>query len=404
MKKKCMSRFKCVIIQSPKIFTKMSQRRVSSSTGTADSANSATAASDLSDVNRSHWNCVNKKKEKDSFFHDLNFMRHVLSNNGSEKSETSPSGEGEHRRTDEGKLITIILNNTLCGNSAKIIVKSDIVICADGGANQLYNLCQKLHREKTSNSGVSTLKGGEIRNEKDTQINEHLTHNTYMGMSTKSEHKNDKYSPSERKKYENFLDENKLSHLFNIPVKRDKNASNFPHNILPDLICGDFDSINVHVYNYYKNKSVLFEKCSNQEDTDLDKCIDKIKRYIKNDDKVLILGATGNRFDHTCANISSLYKNVSVSSLYLIGENNFIFLLRKGYHVINTDSHVFEKNCGILPIGGKCKIKTEGLKYDLNYEYLSFDKRISSSNEIIQQCIKVENDSPIVWHSQLKNV
>ncbi|ETB60185.1 thiamine pyrophosphokinase [Plasmodium yoelii 17X] len=318
---------------------------------------------------------------KDEYFiHDFDFMEYFLSNYEDQSSQIFKRKYACSENTnDNGKFITIILNNVLCKNSSKILNKSDILICADGGANRLYNLYKDI--DKLEN----------INNDK----NEYLNCENIKKNET----------------------ETKLSNLFNKTIERDQDFENdvsqvgkkkkkFKHypKILPDLICGDFDSININVYNFYKKNNVLFEKCTDQNNTDLDKCIDKIKHYVKKNDKIFILGATGNRFDQTCANISSLYKKTLKNNIYLIGENNFLFLLKEGKHIININPNVFEKTCALLPIGNKCKIKTEGLKYNLNYEYLSFDKLISSSNEIIQTCIKISTDFPILYNCYLKDL
>ncbi|CXI34687.1 thiamine pyrophosphokinase, putative [Plasmodium berghei] len=328
-------------------------------------------------------NFCNDIGEKDEYFiHDFDFMEYFLSNYENKSNQIFKSKYACNENiNDNGKIITIVLNNVLCKNSSKILNKSDILICADGGANRLYNLYKDIDSLENINN---------INNDK----------NEYLNC------ENIKINEAEKK----------LSNLFNKTIERDQELENevsqvgkffFLKNypkILPDLICGDFDSININVYNFYKKNNVLFEKCTDQNNTDLDKCINKIKHYVKKNDKIFILGATGNRFDQTCANISSLYKKPLKNNLYLIGENNFLFLLKEGKHIININPNIFEKTCALLPIGNKCKIKTEGLKYNLNYEYLSFDKLISSSNEIIQTCIKISTNFPILYNCYLKDL
>ncbi|SBT87896.1 thiamine pyrophosphokinase, putative [Plasmodium malariae] len=419
-----MNTFKCIPMESRRKFSKLSQ-------------NYSSSKGNIKDVNFHYLNCHNSKNKPASFIHDLNFMKCILSNNGGKlREENSSIHEKEYLNKnstkDGGKLITIILNNTLCGNSSNIISNSDILICADGGANRLYNLCGEVDKKKMQNEKCNVHKEREMygkRHEIDSQKErQKLTESQIQTHKNNSmekvdmnmlvtnrkesctgealkENKNKNFKSAESYTYEEDLHVNKdkLFYIFNKLCKKDQKSLKFRQNVLPDLICGDFDSINEHVYDYYKSKSVLFEKCENQENTDLDKCIEKIRQHVNNNDKILILGATGNRFDQTCANISSLYKSVSLNSLYLIGENNFLFLLKEGNHIIHINFQIFEKFCAILPIGGKCKVKTEGLKYNLNYDCLSFDALISSSNEIISNEVKIFNDSPIIWYSQLKN-
>ncbi|CRG96790.1 thiamine pyrophosphokinase, putative [Plasmodium gallinaceum] len=370
---------------------------------------------------------LNFNEKFEVFYHNLDFMKYILLNNGKlYESHSSEYDQLNKIKNLNGKFITIILNNTLDKYTGKIISNSDIIICADGGANRLYNFCLKLKEEKNINNKQDLKE----RNEKnkieiDTGKNEDVKSIYMEDFSSKStnnsdiniseiEEKDILYKKIDKKKNDKNLKNNgectdknilynKLDNIFIEPIKRNKNDLNFPLKILPDLVCGDFDSINSEVYNYYKSKSVLFERCEDQITTDLDKCINKIKGYIKENDKIIVLGATGNRFDQTCANISSLYKNISLN-IYLISENNFLFLLKEGNHIVNVNLNIFEKNCGILPIGNKCKVKTEGLKYNLNYTYLSFDTIISSSNEIVQNEVKIFNESPVLWYSQLKEI
>ncbi|SOV14243.1 thiamine pyrophosphokinase [Plasmodium gaboni] len=360
-------------------------------------------------MTKNHKHYYSTSKEKDDFphYHNLEFMKYIFSNNNNDKIKdiktcTSVDSTNPNVCTDiyNYKLITIILNNTLCSHSYEIIKNSNVLICADGGANRLYDLCSTINEKHISNycmnnnicleQGIQVNKNDykkeQIKKREEQNISNHII-----------EHTNDKNVIA--KQLYDLFNNNKLT--INMDTKKKQNKNTI--EILPDFICGDFDSIYPHVYKHYKNEGVLFEKCPNQENTDLDKCIEKIKPYIKQNDKILVLGATGNRFDQTCANISSLYKNVqTINNIYLIGENNFIFLLKKGNHVIHINLNPFEKGCALLPIGAKCKVKTEGLKYNLNYEYLSFDSLISSSNEIIQNEVKICNDTPIIWNSQLK--
>ncbi|GAW80306.1 thiamine pyrophosphokinase [Plasmodium gonderi] len=338
-----------------------------------------------------HYNCMRGAAVGDYFVHELDFMKCILPKNGTKLGKDSPQPKSKREPIKESKLITIVLNNALCENSKKIIAKSDILICADGGANILYNMCQSLAKEKSTSDKSCSLEGKAKGD------------NTSLYTLYTNEQNGIKDNKSSEHEHQHGRDT--ISDLFKMRIKKNEDTVKCLTKIVPDLICGDFDSINKHVYKFYKNKSVLFEKCENQENTDLDKCIDTIRGYIMENDKILIVGATGNRFDHTCANISSLYKNVSLcGSIYLIGENNFLFLLKKGSHIIHINPQIFEKGCGILPIGAKCNVKTEGLKYNLNNEYLSFDKLISSSNEVLQNEVKVFNDSPVIWCSQLRAV
>uniref|UniRef100_A0A8C9LHR9 Thiamin pyrophosphokinase thiamin-binding domain-containing protein n=1 Tax=Piliocolobus tephrosceles TaxID=591936 RepID=A0A8C9LHR9_9PRIM len=395
MNKQFTTFFKFVIMKKQQEFTKI--RRLSVSHSTCSNINKKTSDNksvDNSIIEKS--NCKDKydngkydngkydngkydtdkyenTKRNEYYVHDLGFMKDVLSNRNVKFSEEYPAGnnindnnvKNVHKKDNihKERIITIILNNTLCAKSARIIANSDILVCADGGANHLYNLC---HRN-------DNIVDDDIVNENtincDTKTNKLIQNQ--MNATQAHSHK---------------------ATCSNIFTNKQNTSFKRPFNIVPNLICGDLDSIHEHVLAYYINKSVVFEKFSDQDDTDMDKCIKIIKKYTNINDRILILGGTGNRFDHTCANICSLYKNESLNNLYLLGENNFIFLLKKGKHIININFEIFDKICGLIPFNQKCKLKTKGLKYDLNYEYLSFDTLISSSNEAMQNSIYVFNN------------
>lgn len=270
--------------------------------------------------------------------HDLHFMTPLLQN-----------GKGllknNKNNCDNHKFVTILLNNTLDEYSYPILLNSDFLICADGGANRLYDWCKQENKIEL------------------------------------------KYKQNRIKEKSSACDDS----LF---IKKEL--------LLPDIICGDLDSIRKEVWLYYEKHSVEIEKIEDQNTTDLDKCLQRVQKQPCSNVVTFILGATGGRFDHTCANISTVYKNKHLSNIYLISEYNFIFLLKEGYNKILIDRNIFEKNCGIIPIGSRSIIKTEGLRYNLHNQSISFDSLISSSNEIITEDVSVCSNSAVLWCMQLK--
>lgn len=329
-----------------------------------------------------------------TFYHDLNFVHNLLHNERNDKEKKSNiSYEMEktniQKKGQKGQVIVIVLNNTLETYAYNIITSADFLVCADGGANRLYDLTLKM--EKKISNILKKPREGETSEKERTPSETELSTGRIEQKGTEKcsfrlcepHHSSDLLSP-QSPEGSNFTDSK-------VPI------------LLPNLICGDFDSIKENVYSFYKQKgSIRIERNSDTSNTDLDKCLDKIKNIINETDKILILGATGNRFDHACANIKSLYTYASLKNMYLLGEDNFLFLLNKGKNVIHVDDRVFKKNCGLLPIGEKCIVTTVGLKYNLNNEQLSFDTIISSSNEITEENVQVISSAPLLWFSQLK--
>ena len=81
--------------------------------------------------------------------------------------------------------------------------------------------------------------------------------------------------------------------------------SAFKLGVIPQFIIGDFDSIKQNVREYYSTRSKIINY-SRQNDTDVEKCL---KYAVKNNyEKAVILGATGDRLDHTICNLGILLK------------------------------------------------------------------------------------------------
>ena len=75
--------------------------------------------------------------------------------------------------------------------------------------------------------------------------------------------------------------------------------------IIPDYIVGDFDSINSSISDFFKkNGRTKIIKDNNQEKTDLELAIALAETL--NPSEILIIGAIGDRIDHTLANILCL--------------------------------------------------------------------------------------------------
>ena len=75
--------------------------------------------------------------------------------------------------------------------------------------------------------------------------------------------------------------------------------------LVPDVIIGDLDSISSEALKEFKSVSKII-RLKRQNDTDVEKCL---KYAIKNKfEEALLLGATGNRLDHTFCNLGIVLK------------------------------------------------------------------------------------------------
>lgn len=107
--------------------------------------------------------------------------------------------------------------------------------------------------------------------------------------------------------------------------------------------------------------------------------------------KVHILGAVGGRFDQTIHSFNQLYRMKSSDPFLqqiFITETDFIFLLSKGINYITYPGKSSFSNsktpiCGLLPIGtSTTRLTTFGLKYDIENWESSMKTQVSSSNAL----------------------
>ena len=150
--------------------------------------------------------------------------------------------------------------------------------------------------------------------------------------------------------------------------------------MLPNVIIGDFDSINPTILNYFKENNIKIHTypCDkNETDTQL-----AVQYAVDNGAKEIILvGCVGTRFDHTFANVSLL-----------------IWLMKRGIRGViinkNNEINVIDRYIELYgSIGEKVSllaitpmitgIHTKGLKYALEDGELSFDNPRGISNELI---------------------
>ena len=93
--------------------------------------------------------------------------------------------------------------------------------------------------------------------------------------------------------------------------------------LVPDLIIGDLDSISAKSLKEFKSVSKII-RLKRQNDTDVEKCL---KYGINNNfDEALLVGATGNRLDHTFCNLGIVLKYFPQMKISLIAENSFLRL------------------------------------------------------------------------------
>lgn len=179
---------------------------------------------------------------------------------------------------------------------------------------------------------------------------------------------------------------------------------------LPDLITGDFDSIDANLLEFYKNKGCTVIHTPDQDYTDFTKALQIVlqaasKKNLKIDHVVAVVNMSG-RFDHIMANIQTLYHVQEWTSIpvYIVSAGAMTWLLGAGSHEIAVDESLDQTACGLIPVGEPCNhVTTTGLKWNLTDQRLQFGSLISTSNTYDgSKTVTIQTDKPLVWTMEMK--
>ena len=175
--------------------------------------------------------------------------------------------------------------------------------------------------------------------------------------------------------------------LFDKIVCCDGGGKYVPTNIIPDVIVGDFDSIDKQEMMRLVNKSEIIFK-NNQDESDLSFALKYcIKQY--KPEEIIITGAiSADRFDHSCCNallLKQIPKNISAK---IITKTQEIYFVDKKICFSNQ----IAKTLSIIPLTNCEHIKTSGLKWEIDGD-LQFGFVNGISNIIIsnQSSITINN-------------
>ena len=147
--------------------------------------------------------------------------------------------------------------------------------------------------------------------------------------------------------------------------------------IMPNVIVGDFDSVDMALVEKYREKGAEVHSFPVRKDfTDMEIGINIAAE--KNIGELVLLGALGGRTDHALGNIfnmqQALNKGIEIS---IIDENQHIFLLSKEKKFRYKKGMIIS----LIPITGKVEgVKTANLSYPLNDEtlYSGYSRGVSN--------------------------
>ena len=168
-----------------------------------------------------------------------------------------------------------------------------------------------------------------------------------------------------------------------IPIIAADGGANFlaDHNIFPELIIGDLDSLSEQTIQNMETQK--FIKISDQHTTDLEKVLLNTESPL-----TIGIGFLGSRIDHELAALSALVK-FSYKKIILIGEKDIVFLVPPSFSLSSFDG----MRVSLYPLGS-VKVQSDGLKWSTEGLTMKPTDKIGTSNQAVGKIIKLVPDEP----------
>lgn len=160
----------------------------------------------------------------------------------------------------------------------------------------------------------------------------------------------------------------------------------YHYGIKPNLLLGDFDSINEKALDYYKEQNIIVDKFPSEKDyTDSYLALEKAIEF--GSDEVVFLGCTGDRVDHMLGNIGLLLHSLKHGiDCYIRDDKNLIKLINKP-KTIRANGYKF---FSLVSYGGTVHgITLKGAKYPLINYNISLGETIGISNEFKDEEVEI---------------
>lgn len=176
-------------------------------------------------------------------------------------------------------------------------------------------------------------------------------------------------------------------------------------NLSIDYLVGDFDSVNQTLLKKYKERieqsvitTRLREFKPEKDSTDTHIAINLAIELKAT--KIIILGATGTRLDHTLANINLLMIPLKYKiDAEIIDMNNHIFLMDGSIvkkKILNRHE-ISNKYISLLPLTNEVtKVTLFGFKYPLKDRTLTIGDSLGISNELLEDMCEIRIDKGIL--------
>jgi thiamine pyrophosphokinase len=160
------------------------------------------------------------------------------------------------------------------------------------------------------------------------------------------------------------------------------------HNITPDYIIGDCDSLPTQILTDFADKII---KIPEQQNNDLTKAVNfTIEKLQENN--IIIFAATGLREDHTIGNIGLLAKYSHLTKQIAIVSDYGIFTVHSGNNKIQTISG---QQISIFSTTPNIRLNSKGLVWELNDFQLDF-WYYGTLNQVVGDCFELGSNGLVI--------
>lgn len=158
-------------------------------------------------------------------------------------------------------------------------------------------------------------------------------------------------------------------------------------SVVPDVLVGDFDTADAALVQRYENCCRVLRHMPEKDATDTELAVDDA--LAGGADRIVLLGATGSRMDHTLANFHMLYRVLQQGKkAWIVNENNRISLYNESFSL--KKGELFGTYLSFLPFYGDVKgLVLSGVKYPLSGKDMTAGNSLGVSNEAKDDIIGV---------------
>ncbi len=163
----------------------------------------------------------------------------------------------------------------------------------------------------------------------------------------------------------------------------------YEYGLKPDILLGDFDSIDKKVLEYYKNLDCNIDIYPSEKDfTDTELAFNKATEL--SCDEICFLGCTGSRMDHFLGNLGLLKRCLKKGiNAYIKDDNNYIFLTDKSLVLKGNRGQTFSLQAYSDVVKN---LSIHNAKYKLENYDLTLGDPMTVSNEFLDTDVEVVFD------------